>query len=222
VATVPAVARPVIGDDDDALLERCRLGDEAAFDALVTRHGGTVQRIARRFSSDRVVADEIAQETWLAVLRGLERFEGRSSFRTWLISIALNRARSHRDAEARSVPFSSLIRRESEAVERAVEPESFLPGDDERWPRHWAHSVRAWDPSTELLATEARELLMAAIAALPPAQRAVVVMSDVLGHTAEEACTALGLSEGNQRVLLHRGRSRLRTALDAYHSGPAA
>jgi len=219
---VSLVARPVAGHDDDALLDRCLRGDEAAFDALVSRHGATVQRIARRFSSDPVVAEEIAQDTWLAVLRGLERFEPRSSFRTWLISIALNRARSHRDAEARTVPFSALARRESEADERAVEPESFLPDDDDRWPRHWAHPVRAWSPSAELLATEAREVLVAAIAALPHAQRSVVVLRDVLGHSAEEVCAALGLSEGNQRVLLHRGRSRLRAALDTYVGEPPA
>jgi RNA polymerase sigma-70 factor (ECF subfamily) len=219
---VSSVARPVVDHDDDALLDRFLLGDEAAFDALISRHGGTVQRIARRFSTDPVVAEEIAQETWLAVLRGLERFEGRSSFRTWLISIALNRARSHRDAEARSVPFSALARRESESDERAVEPESFLPAHHDRQPRHWSHPLRAWDPSTELLATEARDVLVAAVAALPHAQRTVVVMRDVLGHPAHEVCGALGLTEGNQRVLLHRGRSRLRAALDSYISQPAA
>jgi RNA polymerase sigma-70 factor (ECF subfamily) len=213
---VSSVARPVADERDEALLDRCLDGDEAAFQVLVNRHGGTVLRMARRFGTSPEVAEEIAQETWLAVLRGLERFERRSSFRTWLISIALNRARSRRDVEARTTPFSSLAGAEASAREHAVEPEHFLPDDDDRWPRHWAHPVRAWDPSTELLASESRDMLVTAIAALPPAQQAVVVMRDVRGLTSEETCAALGLSDGNQRVLLHRGRSRLRAALDAY------
>jgi RNA polymerase sigma-70 factor (ECF subfamily) len=219
---VSSVARPVVDEHDDALLDRCLDGDEAAFEALVTRHGATVLRMARRFSASPEVAEEISQETWLAVLRGLERFERRSSFRTWLISIALNRARSRRDVEARTTPFSALAGAEAAAGEHAVEPEHFLPDDDDRWPRHWAHPVRAWDPGTELLASESREMLVTAIAALPPAQQAVVVMRDVRGLTSQETCAALGLTDGNQRVLLHRGRSRLRSALDAYLIGGGA
>ena len=217
-----SLARPAVDERDDALLDRCLNGDEAAFEVLVTRHGGTVLRMARRFSASPEIAEEVAQETWLAVLRGLERFERRSSFRTWLISIALNRARSRRDVEARTTPFSSLAGAEVAAGEHAVEPEHFLLGDDERWPRHWARPVRAWDPSTELLASESRDMLVTAIAALPPAQQAVVVMRDVRGLTPEETCAALGLTDGNQRVLLHRGRSRLRTALDEYLASDAA
>jgi RNA polymerase sigma-70 factor (ECF subfamily) len=169
VSDVSSVARPVIDERDDDLLDRCLRGDEAAFEALVLRHGSTVLRIARRFCPSPEVAEEVAQETWLAVLRGLERFERRSTFRTWLISITLNRARSRRDVEARTTPFSALAQREGEAGERAVEPEHFLPADDARWPRHWANPVRAWNPSTELLASESREVLATSIAALPPA-----------------------------------------------------
>lgn len=214
-----SVARPAADARDGDLLDRCLQGDEAAFEALVARHGSTVLRIAARFSATPEVAEDTAQETWLAVLRGLERFERRSSFRTWLISITLNRARSRHDVEARTMPFSALARREGEAGEHAVEPEHFLPADDERWPRHWANPVRTWNPSTELLASESRDVLVTAIAALPPAQRAVVVLRDVRGFSAEETCAALGLTDGNQRVLLHRGRSRLRVALDTYLSG---
>ena len=218
---VSSVARPVVDERDDDLLDRCLQGDEAAFEALVVRHGSTVLRIAKRFSTSPEVAEDIAQETWLAVLRGLERFERRSTFRTWLISITLNRARSRRDLEARSTPFSSLARREAGREEEAVEPEHFLADDDEQWPRHWGHPVRAWNPSVELLASESRDVLVASIAALPPVQRAVVVLRDVQGLTAAETCDALGLTDGNQRVLLHRGRSRLRTALDVYLSDRA-
>ena len=192
-------------DDDRALLERLRAGDEAAFRELVARHDGALRRVARTFVRTPSAADDVVQETWLGVIRGLSAFEGRSSLRTWIFRILVNRARTRGVRDARSVPFSAL-----EVDDGAsVEPAAF--GADGRW--RSAPPRLECDPETNLLSTELREHLLQAIDELAPAQRAVITLRDLVGASAEEVCELLELSEGNQRVLLHRARSRVRAAL---------
>ena len=192
-------------DDDRVLLERLRAGDEAAFRTLVDRHDRALRRVARTFVRTSSAADEVVQETWLAVVRGLDDFEGRSSLRTWIFSILVNRARTYAVRDARSVPFSALESDDGPTIE----PAAF--GADGRWSS--APPRLDGDPETGLLAAELREHLLQAVDTLPPAQRAVITLRDLVGVSPEEVCELLELSDGNQRVLLHRARARVRTAL---------
>jgi RNA polymerase sigma-70 factor (ECF subfamily) len=200
--------------DDPALVAAVRQGDEAAFDALISRYHPSLVRIATLFVRDREVAEEVAQETWIGVLRGLERFEGRSSFRTWLFGILANQARRRGERERRMIPFSTLSRPPLD-VEPAVDAERFLPAGVE-WAGHWASPPPSWElaPEDVYLSKEVRGEIEAAIAALSPNQRAVITLRDIEGWDAAEVCNALGLSQTNQRVLLHRARSRVRQALE--------
>jgi RNA polymerase sigma-70 factor (ECF subfamily) len=170
-------------------------------------------RIALLYVPSRAVAEEVVQETWLAVLTGLERFEGRSSLRTWLFRILTNRAKTRGQREGRTVPFSAFAS-DGDEDEVAVSIDRFL-GADSRHHGHWAAPPRGV-PEERLLAAEARERIQAAIEALPPNQRAVITLRDLEGLSAEEACNVLGLSETNQRVLLHRARSKVRAAFERY------
>lgn len=208
----------VAADPDGALVGRLRAGEQAAFAELVTRYSGAVMRLARVYVPSTAVAEEVVQETWLGVLRGLERFEGRSSFRTWVFQIALNQARTRGARERRTVPFASLADREAADEEPAVSPERFLGADHDRWPRHWATPPRRWEESPERQAESAETLarVREAIERLPPAQRVVITLRDVYGCEAAEVCNALDVSETNQRVLLHRARSRVRAELETY------
>jgi RNA polymerase sigma-70 factor (ECF subfamily) len=192
-------------DDDHALLERLRAGDEDAFQALVERHDGALRRVARTFVRTPSAADDVVQETWLGVIHGLSAFEGRSSLRTWIFRILVNRARSRAVRDARSVPFSALEHDDTPAVE----PAAF--GADGHWTS--APPRLECDPESSLLSAELREHLLRAVDALPPAQRAVITLRDLVGVSSEEVCDLLELSDGNQRVLLHRARTRVRTAL---------
>jgi RNA polymerase sigma-70 factor (ECF subfamily) len=150
-------------------------------------------------------------------LRGIDRFEGRSSFRTWLFRILTNLAQGRARREGRSVPFSSLGGEELDDESPVVDADRFLPEGD-RWAHHWASSPRRFDtlPEGRLLSAETVEVAQAAIAELPETQRAVVTMRDVAGFSSEDVCEELGISEGNQRVLLHRGRSKVRSALERH------
>ncbi len=170
-------------------------------------------RIAMLYVSSRAVAEEVVQETWLAVFTGLERFEERSSLKTWLFRILTNKAKTRGQREGRTIPFSSLAS-DGDEDEPAVDVDRFL-GPGHRYEDHWAAPPRSV-PEERLLAAEARERIDAAIAALPPNQRAVITLRDVEGCSAEEACSVLGVSETNQRVLLHRARSKVRAALEQY------
>jgi RNA polymerase sigma-70 factor (ECF subfamily) len=192
-------------DDDHALLERLRAGDQDAFRELVKRHDGALRRVARTFVHTTSAADDVVQETWLGVIRGLSAFEGRSSLRTWIFRILVNRARTRGVRDARSVPFSALEHDDAPAVE----PAAF--GADGRWTS--APPRLETDPETSLLSAELREHLLRAIDELPPAQRAVITLRDLVGVDAADVCELLELSDGNQRVLLHRARSRVRAAL---------
>jgi RNA polymerase sigma-70 factor (ECF subfamily) len=162
---------------------------------------------------DRSTAEEVAQETWLAVLNGIDRFEGRSSFKTWLFRILTNRAKTRGQREARSVPFSSI----GDPDDPAVDPDRFQNAGEQH-PGGWRFFPQPWegDPEERLLASETRALILDTIEQLPPNQRAVITLRDVEGFDAEETRNVLDLSDTNQRVLLHRARSKVRRALEQY------
>jgi RNA polymerase sigma-70 factor (ECF subfamily) len=196
--------------DDDAVLRALKEGDERVFTELVERWSGAMLRMALVHVDRRAVAEEVVQEAWLTVLRKLDRFEGRSALRTWVLGIVVNLARARARAERRWAPFAS----ESAP---ALETARFRPSDAAEWPDHWAIGPVAWPtPEDELLAGETREVILRALEELPPAQREVLVLRDVEGCSAAETCNALGLSDTNQRVLLHRARSRARHAIEDY------
>lgn len=201
-------------DPDAALLERLRRGDEDAFRALVEEHGPFLMRLVMMHVPSRAIAEEVVQDTWLAALNGLDRFEGRSMLRTWLASIALNKARTRGTREGRILPFALLRRRYEEGGGPALDPDRFQGKRGER-PGWWASPPVAWeDPQSRLEANETRDVLLRAIRDLPPRQREVITLRDISGWDAEEVRNALDLSETNQRVLLHRARSKVRAALE--------
>ncbi len=208
---------------EQRLVAALRARDEAAFQELVDRYGASLLRVARLYVSSRAVAEEVVQETWLAVLAGIDRFEGRSSLKTWLFRILANRAKTRAVREARTVPFSAVLP-EAEGSESAVDPDRFLPADHPRYPGHWASPPRSWSrvPEEQLLGAEARAVIADAIAELPAAQQAVISLRDVEGWGSEEVRELLDLSEVNQRVLLHRARSKVRAALERYFDPDAA
>jgi RNA polymerase sigma-70 factor (ECF subfamily) len=208
------MARAPKADPDAALLERLKAGDESAFMELVERYHGSLVRLAQSFVASRAVAEEVAQDTWIGVLNGIGRFEGRSSLKTWIFRILVNRARTRGAREARVVPFSSL---EPAGEEPSVDPDRFL-GPDSRTPGGWAAPPPSWEgePEQRLLAGEARGVIDAAIAELPVAQRQVITLRDIDGYGAEETRELLEVSDGNQRVLLHRARAKVRQALEDY------
>jgi RNA polymerase sigma-70 factor (ECF subfamily) len=209
---------PAVTSADEAeLLARLRDGDERAFEELVDRHYGTMLAVARGYVKSRAVAEEVVQEAWLGVLAGLDRFEGRSSLRTWIIRIVANIARTRGVREARSVPLSSLA---PEGDEAAVDPDRFR-GSDDAFPGHWRQYPSDWQalPEQSLFGRETLELVMAVVKELPPAQQQVITLRDITGCSAEEVCEALEISAGNQRVLLHRARSRVRSALEEHLDG---
>jgi RNA polymerase sigma-70 factor, ECF subfamily len=191
--------------DESPLLERLRAGDESAFALLLDRHDAALRRVARTFVRTDSSADDVVQETWLGVVRGLPAFEGRSSLRTWIFRILVNQARTRAVRDARSVPFSAI----ADDDRPAVEPAAF--GPDGRWtsapPRLDA------DPETGLLTAELRHHLIDAVDRLPDNLRAVITLRDIVGLEAAEVCDLLEITDANQRVLLHRARARVREAL---------
>jgi RNA polymerase sigma-70 factor, ECF subfamily len=212
-----ALQGPDLPAAEAELLERLRAGDERAFEALVARHYGTMLAVAQTYVKGRAVAEEVVQEAWLGVIGGLDRFEGRSSLKTWILSILVNKAKSRGTREARSVPFASLA---PEDDAPAVAPERFR-GPDDGFPGHWRAYPGNWNASAEIVVQDRETLRVAmrAIAELPLAQRTVIRMRDVEGYSSEEVCALLAVSEGNQRVLLHRARSRVRSALEDHLDG---
>jgi RNA polymerase sigma-70 factor (ECF subfamily) len=174
-------------------------------------------RVARIYVPTRAIAEEVVQDTWIAVLRGIDRFEGRSSLRTWVFRILTNTAKTRGERERRVVPLSAL-EDPLRVPEPAVSPDRFLDPDDPHYPGHWASPPAAWSeqPEEKLLGAETRAVIDAAIAHLPPAQRAVITLRDVQGWDSNDVCNVLGVSETNQRVLLHRARAKVRQALEEY------
>jgi RNA polymerase sigma-70 factor, ECF subfamily len=199
--------------NEEELVAALRTGDETAFVALVDRYHASLVRLARMYVRQPSVAEEVAQETWLAVLNGIDRFEGRSTLKTWLFRILTNRAKTRGERESRSVPFSSI----GDPDEPAVDPDSFRTEGDQ-YPGGWKEFPTPWegDPEERLLAGEARALILDAIEQLPSNQRAVITLRDIEGFDADDVCNVLELSDTNQRVLLHRARSKVRRALEQY------
>ena len=189
------------------LVTAIRAGDAEAFATLVDRHSSAMVRVAMAYVPTRAAAEETVQETWIAVMRGIDRFEGRSSLKTWIFRILTNLAMRAGARERRSVPFSALAAAE-DTGEPTVDPDRFLPADHELFGGHWPIMPTAWPtPEEGLLAGETREVIAAAIAELPVAQRTVIALRDVEGWSSEEVCEALEISAGQPAVLLHRARS---------------
>jgi RNA polymerase sigma-70 factor (ECF subfamily) len=210
------LARPEHAGSEAALVAALRAGDETAFARIVDEYSGSMRRVALTFVRTREVADEVVQETWLGVIRGIDRFEGRSSVKTWIFRILTNVAKTRAEREARSVPFSSL-----EGDEPSVDPDRFFRPDEDGPTGGWSSPPQSWRalPEERLLSSETRRLIESAIDDLPPAQRVVITLRDVQGFTPEEVCNVLEISETNQRVLLHRARSKVRAAIEDYVHG---
>jgi RNA polymerase sigma-70 factor (ECF subfamily) len=214
VETAAVDRRP--GDDDAELVAALRSRDERAFAGLVDRYHTSMVRVARAYVSSKEAAEDVVQEAWLGIVQGVGRFEGRSSLKTWMFRIVINKATTRGSRDARSVPFSSLG-----PDEPTVDPSRFL--DNGRWAGFWSSLPSASEvPERALLSQEARAMVDAVLATLPPNQRLVITLRDVQGFSAEETCELLGVSESNQRVLLHRARAKVRSALEDYlgtHAG---
>jgi RNA polymerase sigma-70 factor (ECF subfamily) len=191
---------------ETALVAALRNGDEGVFRMLVERHTPAMRRLALTFVRSHAVADEVVQEAWLGVLRGIDRFEERSSLKTWIFRIVANVGRSRGVREARSAPFSSF----ASADEPSVDPDRFQA--DGAW-------ISPPEPWERLEAGEMRRVIGAAIAALPSQQRQVISLRDLEGWDADEVASVLEISEGNQRVLLHRARSKVRAAVEEHERG---
>lgn len=204
-------------DGEVALLRALRGGDEEAFRDLVERHQAGLHRVARLYVPD-AIADEVVQETWAAVVAGLDRFEARSTVKTWIYRILLNQARKRGPRERRTIPFASRSGLFGEDGP-AVAPDRLVHPDLGRG--YWPDAPPAWhgDPEGRLLGAETLAVVRAAIADLPDAQREVITLRDVEGWDADEVCDLLGLSSVNQRVLLHRARAAVRQRLEVYFDG---
>jgi RNA polymerase sigma-70 factor, ECF subfamily len=205
------------GAGDEQLVARLKRGDERAFAELISAYSPALLRVAQARVRTRAVAEEVVQETWLAVLSGLERFEGRSSLKTWIFRILTNIAITRGTRESRCLPFSSLAEREADEPDEPLDASRFLPADHDRWPHHWALGPTRWQtPEEGLLTRETRDRILQAVESLPPAQRTVITLRDIEGWPSDEVCETLGISEGNQRVLLHRARSKVRAAVEEF------
>jgi RNA polymerase sigma-70 factor, ECF subfamily len=198
---------------DRELVAALRSGDEAAFARLVDEISPSLLRVARLYVSSEAAAEEVVQETWLGVLKGLDGFEGRATLRTWIFRILINIAKTRGERDSRVLPFSSAFDVVGSSDEPVVEIDRFLPDDHERWPRHWAIGPVPW-PEQAAETAESLRLIHDTVEGLPSAQREVITLRDIVGCSAAETRNALGLSETNQRVLLHRARAAVRTALE--------
>jgi RNA polymerase sigma-70 factor (ECF subfamily) len=218
----PGPSAQAAADDaaEQAMLARLKAHDDQAFDELVRAWSPIMMRVARGFVSTDASAQEVVQEAWLGVIRGLGAFEGRSSVRTWVFRILTNVAKTRGVKEHRITPVSSLAR--DDDARHTVDPSRFRPDDDPLYPGNWTPAGRPqrWDddPESGVLRGEIRTLVSAAVEALPDRQREVVVLRDVHGFDSDEVCSLLGVTPENQRVLLHRGRAQVRAALEQYYS----
>ena len=216
-AATDSGATQVAALDDLSVIEALRRGDEGAFAGLVDQYHPSLRRVARLYIANRAVADEVVQDTWLGVIQGIWAFEGRSSLKTWIFRILINRAKTRAVREGRTVPFARFDA-EVDVTEAAVAPDRFRPADHPTEPGHWTNPPRDLGASPEhrLLAREAREQLQHAIEALPENQRLVLVLRDIEGRSTEEVCDFLRVQATNVRVLLHRARAKVRVALEPY------
>lgn len=197
----------------DSELDALKAGDEAAFRALIERYHGPIMRLVMAYVRDRGVAEDVVQETWLTCLRSLDRFEGRSSLKTWIFGIAINVARSRRRKEARILPFASLWHRDDSDKRRPTVDASRFGSDG-----LWASRPSSWTslPESKVLGNETLQRVKEAIDVLPPKQREVITLRDVAGLSADEVCGLLSISAENQRVRLHRARASVRKMLEEY------
>lgn len=199
--------------DDDALLAQLRARDARAFEAMVDAWSGGMTRVARNFVSTHDSAIDVVQEAWLAVIHGLDRFEGRSSLKTWVFRILINTAKKRGVSEHRTLPLSSLADGD---LGPTVDPARFR-GVDDPYPHHWWEMPVAWpSPEQAVLADEFRSRVAAAVAELPARQAVVITLRDIEGYDAGEVCDLLGVTAANQRVLLHRARAFVRCRLEEY------
>jgi RNA polymerase sigma-70 factor (ECF subfamily) len=215
--TLPSGPEAEAEANELALVAALRAGDEAAFAALVDRYHGALVRLAQLYVGSVEVAEEVAQETWIGVLRGIDGFAGRASLKTWIFTILTNRAKTRGAREGRTLPFSALGGGDAEQEGPSVDPARFRPAGD-HWAGGWLRPPLSWDgaPEQRLLSDEIGRFVRGAVAELPAAQRQVIALRDIEGWEAAEVCQMLAISEGNQRVLLHRARSKVRRALASY------
>lgn len=195
-----------------------RAGDERVFVDFVQRYQRPLLRLAQAYVSNQAVAEEVVQDTWIAVVKGIDRFAGRSSLRTWVFKILTYQAKSRGQRERRSIPMSAFQSAAGGSDEPALDASRFRPPDDSGWPGHWADPPADWgsDAEARLLERETHEVIASAMDTLAPAQRLVMTLRDVEGWDSDEVCAALLISPGNQRVLLHRARSKVRASLERY------
>lgn len=200
--------------DEQELIGALRAGDESAFATVLDCYHSSLLRLALSFVRDRQVAEEVVSDTWLGVIRGIHRFRGESSLKTWIFHILTNQAKTRALRERRTIPFSALA---GDPDEPSADPDRFFP-EGHPWAGHWTAPPTSWDdlPEEALASRETMACVRAAIEALPPMQRRVISLRDVDGWNSEEVCELLGLSEGNQRVLLHRARAKVRAALEDF------
>jgi RNA polymerase sigma-70 factor, ECF subfamily len=202
--------------DETALLHSLRQRDELAFTQLVEQYHASLVRLARLFVQEETVAEELSQETWIAVLHGLDSFEGRSSLKTWIFTILTNKAKTRSLRENRSFVFSDF--EDDHFDSPTVAPQRFKDASAGASANHWAVEPASWAgiPEEIILSGETLHLIRQTIAGLPEQQRAVITLRDIEEFSAQEICNILEISETNQRVLLHRARARVREALEDY------
>ncbi len=209
-----------ISVDETTIVNLLRAGDEAIFTSLVEQYHASLVRLANLFVQDGNIAEELAQETWLAVLQGLNRFEGRSSLKTWIFTILTNKAKTRGQREKRTLAFTDVEEALHASPQPTVDPKRFNDPSAEKWPEHWTTESKpaSWRgiPEDQLISQETMKLISRAIAELPENQRAVITLRDMHELPSDEVCNVLGISETNQRVLLHRARARVRQALENY------
>lgn len=200
-------------ESDVELVDALRRGDERAFLRLVDRHQASMLRLSMNLVRSHAIAEEVVQEAWLGIIRGIDRFEGRSALKTWIFRIVTNIACKRAEREHRSIPFSTL----DATAGQSVDPARFRKPADS-YPGNWALAPRDWSaiPEDRLVSRETLARVATAIEALSPSQRAVVTLHDAEGLSSAEVCSILSITAANQRVLLHRARSRVRAALEQY------
>lgn len=205
--------------EDNLLVRRLRDRDEAAFVEAIKELGPTLLRVARLYVRNDQVAEEVVQDAWIKVLESLDRFEERSSFKTWVLTILVHTALRRGQQEARSSPLSAILGNSDPTLgDDQLDLDRFFSGDHPRWPHCWATVVPRLDqlPEEQLLSAETMKVVIAAIADTPDTQAAVLVLHDIEGWPSDEICRALELTDGNRRLLLHRARNRIRAALELY------
>lgn len=204
--------------EDANIIQGLRDGDERIFVTIFEKYHSSLLRLAMIYTPDMFVAEEVVQETWLAILKGIHRFEGRSALKTWMISILINRAKTVAQREGRYGEMVLSLDEQADGDEPAVPADRFRPDDDRQYPHHWLTRPQNWGelPEDKLLSDETRQIILTTIAGLAPNQREVITLRDIEMLSSEETCNTLGISESNQRVLLHRARSKVRQALEQY------